>query len=104
MSRRVKSTVRANQALQPVIDWCERHYGFKAALVRRYAEKTSSCSQRALVQQWVHPDPKRRVEPKLGAGLLLLEAFRELVEELKKRQQVLRSLDDYIGARERKEP
>jgi hypothetical protein len=81
------STQFAWRALQPVIDYCRENRGAKAELVRLYEARTSSCAARPVLDAWLAQDESRRTEPKLGAGLLLLEVFEELkqTKERKKR-------------------
>jgi len=38
---------------------------------------------RAQLQNWLHPDPSRRIEPQFGLGLILLDIWNELKKEHK---------------------
>lgn len=58
---------------------CNRGYQSRVArtLTREYGVKVSPPQ----VQQWLAPDPKKRVEPKVGMAGLLLSACRVEMEQ-----------------------
>jgi len=64
--------------LQPVADYCAENRGAMADLVRAYGRLCGRADEKTVrrqVEQWLDSDEDRRVQPSLGAGLLLLRAF-----------------------------
>lgn len=77
---------RANEFLQPVIDDLAtkakglgqgrgRAGGGKKRLAERLSELTGQLIRRERVEEWLRPDPSRRIQPRLGIGLLMREAW-----------------------------
>lgn len=62
----------SDEALQPLIDFVNSEPGRKAELTRRMADELGSPVHRQLVEGWVHPTPDKRVEPRMGLGIILL--------------------------------
>jgi hypothetical protein len=81
MKKKPTSSERTNAAFAQMIDYCSKNYGAKSELVRRYVAKTSGCGHRALVERWLTPDASKRIEPHFGSGVMLLEAFEEMLKE-----------------------
>ncbi len=50
-------------------------------LTERLSKKTRRKWAIQKVMSWLHPDPAKRHQPLLGAGLLLLEVGKELMAE-----------------------
>ena len=44
-------------------------------LAARLTELTGTTQYRQNIGEWLHPDPDKRIEPRLGMGLLLLDTF-----------------------------
>lgn len=62
----------ADVALASLIKHTNEVVGSKAELTRRMSAALGYSVARQVVDGWVHPDPAKRVEPKLGLGLILL--------------------------------
>ena len=61
--------------------------GFAARVADRLSLRTGETYHRQEVSTWLHSDPTIRVEPKLGAGFMLIESCREqeAAEELERK-------------------
>ncbi len=70
-----KAKMKAEQAwraaVQPIVDYCERHRGARSEIARLL----NGSMPQPRVSEYLSADPERRVHPSLGAGLLLLRAF-----------------------------
>jgi len=80
---------KANEFLQPVIDDMAtkakslgrgkgRAGGGKKTLAELLSARTGQHIRRERVEEWLHPDPARRMQPRLGIGLLLKEIWEEM--------------------------
>lgn len=69
----------SNTALAPLIEHCNRVVGSKAELAERMSASLGYKVHRQIAEGWVHPDPAKRVEPKLGLGLVLLRIGGEMM-------------------------
>ncbi len=75
------TTRLANDALAPLVAHRRKADRFVTDLTERLSKRTRKKWAIQKVMSWLHPDPKRRHQPLLGAGLLLLEVGRELIAE-----------------------
>lgn len=73
----------ANEALAPLIEHCNKTVGSKAELAKKMSEALDYNVHRQIAEGWVHADPAKRVEPKLGLGLVLLRIGGEMMGERK---------------------
>lgn len=80
-------TARAAEALQPIIDFCAQNPGTQALIRAELDRQTGLRWDRINIMRWLHPDPEKRVEPGLGAGLLLVEAGHEVVARERRKQK-----------------
>ncbi len=64
----------ANTFLQPVIEGT-LDYGARLLLVEQYERRTGRRIHRATIGRWLRRDASKRIQPTLGAGLLLREIF-----------------------------
>jgi hypothetical protein len=62
----------ASEALQHVINVCQKKKGAHTEIANRLTALTGVRQYRQNVDGWLHPDPKLRVEPRLGMGLAIL--------------------------------
>lgn len=62
----------ADAALAPIIEYTTKTVGSKRELTRKLSEALGRKMHRQVVEGWVHPDPKKRVQPSFGLGLALL--------------------------------
>lgn len=74
----------AEKALRPV-----RKFVFKAAgnarrLAERLTKVTGENVYRQSIEGWIHPDPTKRVQPRLGMGLIMLATVKRLEAEDRK--------------------
>lgn len=75
------TTRLANDVLAPLLAHRKKTDRFVTDVTERMSKRTRRKIQIQRVMTWLHPDPKRRQQPRLGAGLLLLEVGRELMAE-----------------------
>lgn len=66
----------ADKALRKYIKLAATRRGFSTAVCEELAKLTRPRQKwhRQEVEAWLHPDAAKRIEPRLGAGLLLLRA------------------------------
>lgn len=62
----------SGQALQRLIKHVQNTRGETTAIVNELTKLTGQTQYRQNVEEWLHPDPEKRVEPRLGVGLALL--------------------------------
>lgn len=62
----------AIEAIEPFAAFCNKTIGTKAELAERMTAVLGYKIHRQIAEGWVHPDPEKRVEPKLGQGLVLM--------------------------------
>ena len=67
---------KARAALGPVSEYCQQNRGALGRLTDLLSERTGETQHRQNVGGWIIHE--RRVEPRLGIGLLLLECFEAL--------------------------
>lgn len=79
-SKRTNTTEIANEVIGPAIDYAAKNRGTMGALAERLSARLGYKVHRQLVQGWLHPDPERRIEPKLGLGLVILAECRGMME------------------------
>ena len=65
----------ASDALAPLIQFANAHPGTFERIAQRLATETGTVQYRQNVEGWLHENPKLRVEPRLGMGLLLLSLW-----------------------------
>lgn len=73
-------TREVKAAIARVIKLRQTRRGVVEAVTARLAKLAKESQHRQEVGVWLHPDPARRIEPRLGKGLLLAEACREVLE------------------------
>lgn len=66
----------ADEALQPLIEYAKENPGTITKLAARLSELTGATQYRQNIGEWLHPDPAKRIEPRFGMGLLLLDVYR----------------------------
>jgi hypothetical protein len=62
----------AGEVLEPLIRYSEKHRGTYQKITQLLTDATGEVQHRQNVHQWLHPDPRERVEPRFGIGLMLL--------------------------------
>lgn len=71
-------------ALQPLVDHCNATVGSKVELAKRMSDALGYHIHRQIAEGWTHPDPIRRVEPKLGQGIVLLHVGADMMKGSKR--------------------
>jgi len=74
-------------ALKPLIDFAQKNRGTIITLADILSRRTGQTIFRQSVEKWLHPDAKKRMEPKLGIGLLLLEEGARVIETTEREQR-----------------
>jgi len=64
---------RSDAALKPLVLFAQKNPGTITRIAEGLTRLTGQTQYRQNVGEWLHPDPARRVEPKLGIGLLLID-------------------------------
>ena len=77
----------AEKALRPVRKFLFKEAGNARRLASRLTEVTGEAVYRQSIEGWVHPDPEKRVQPRLGMGLVMLETVKRLEAEDKKKSK-----------------
>lgn len=62
----------SGQALERLIKHVQKTRGETTAIVNELTKLTGQTQYRQNVEEWLHPDSEKRVEPRLGVGLALL--------------------------------
>ena len=78
MAKQPPSTMFAEDHLEPIRAFVHGNHGRLTQLTNRMREKTSTPITRQAVSRWLHQDPAKRQEPKLGIAIIMEEAAREL--------------------------
>lgn len=71
-------------ALKALIEYAQQNKGSRSAasthnlVVDRLTELTGKKVHRQMVAEWLHPDAEKRVEPRLGIGLMLMQIQTEI--------------------------
>lgn len=75
------TTAIANTALADLIDYAnnEKNVGTKKALAESLSARLGYKVHRQLVEGWLNPDPEKRIEPKLGLGLVIMDEGEKIV-------------------------
>lgn len=71
-------------ATNPIADYCARTPGAKQAIIARLnqiAPQPSGPWVRQQVSAYLHPDPKKRMEPRTGIWLALAEAAKDVMND-----------------------
>lgn len=70
----MESTEITEKALARIIDYAQSDTGKGTILElsRRLSHRLGDTVHRQQVEKWLHPDLKKRVEPRLGIGILLM--------------------------------
>lgn len=68
----MNTTKVSETALAELIIHCNANPGAKSELALKMTEAVGYTIQRQVVEGWMHKDPEKRVEPKLGMGIVLL--------------------------------
>jgi hypothetical protein len=66
------------KALDPLAKWCQRTQGGMALVLRELNRRTGEPQFRSNLQLWLHEDPAKRTQPRLGLGLALLEIWADI--------------------------
>lgn len=69
--------------LGPLIRFAAQNRGTIIRLTLAMTRRSGHPVRRHQVERWLHPDPERRTEPLLAAGLLLIEEGRKLMQAKK---------------------
>ena len=64
-------------SLEPLILWCKTHRGAKSEVQRALTRRGENVTW-GMVSGWLHPDKRKRTEPKFSVGNLLISIFEEL--------------------------
>lgn len=72
----------ASKALSFLINHRVKNPSFVRAMATRLSKRTRTTVQRQQVEAWLHPDAKKRVQPKLGVGLLLIHEGNKVLERV----------------------
>jgi len=70
-------------AVQPIVDWCAATPNGKSklrALMNECPPVKGKQWNRQQVDSYLHPDKRKRQEPRLGAGLAMMAAFKTLAQ------------------------
>lgn len=73
-----KQTV-SDVALGPIIEFTNKFVGSKRELTRQLSAALGRKVHRQIVEGWVHPNPKKRVEPSFSLGIALLAVGNKMV-------------------------
>ena len=72
-----------SEAVDPIVRYIHKHRGTMAK-IQREAERLSGLKfAHTQIGPYFHKDPAKRTEPRLGMGLLLIEAARNVIGEAK---------------------
>ena len=79
----MKSTTRQRwlAATNSAAKFCAATPGAKAVILARLNQITGRKWNRQQVESYLHPDPKKRQEPRHGTGLALVEAANHVISE-----------------------
>lgn len=69
----------SDDALSFIIDYAQKNRGTVSKLTERMSKAMGRECKRQMVEAWIHPDAERRVEPRLGIGLILIAESRGLI-------------------------
>lgn len=75
------TTARANKELEPLIEFAAKNRGTVYEVRRRLCKRTRKTWHADNVAKWLHKDPKKRGQPLLGVGLMLVEIGDEIMRE-----------------------
>ena len=64
-------------SLEPLILWCKTHRGAKSEVQRALTRRGENVTW-GMVSGWLHPDKRKRTEPRYGIGVALTEIHAEL--------------------------
>lgn len=76
--KRTADTKASDEFLAPVRAWVRGNHGALTKLAEKITELAQGEIHRQTLGRWLHADPKKRNQPSLGAGLLLVKAYEEL--------------------------
>ena len=74
MSEQITKTLVA-ESLAPLIQFAQANPGTLTRLAVRLKELTGENQYRQNIGEWLHPDPAKRIEPRFGMGLLLVQVW-----------------------------
>ena len=77
----------ADDVLNDLIKFNTRNTWFSQAVAEDMGRRTGSHYFRQEISMWLNSDAKKRTEPRLGAGLLLLEVGNSIIELFKKEHE-----------------
>lgn len=80
----LKTERAAERALRPLIKYRVKNPGFVQMMAVRMTRRTGALVLRQQVEAWLHPDVRKRVEPKLGVGLLLMAEGTDALRKARK--------------------
>ena len=72
-------------ALDPLVEFCNSNVGSKIELAERMTDALGYKIHRQIAEGWTHSDPARRVEPKLGQGIVLMHVGNQMMKAHKKK-------------------
>jgi hypothetical protein len=82
--RDIETTKIANKAIAPIIAHRRKRSGLLSEIALRMTQRTGRTWRLQTLSQWLNHDPAKRHQPSFGAGLLLLEVGRELINGKKR--------------------
>jgi hypothetical protein len=68
----------AERALRPLTKYAAKNRGTITLVADRLTKLNGSLVHRQLVEKWLHSDPKKRTQPLLGMGLMLMKVQDEI--------------------------
>lgn len=68
----------AEDHLEPIRAFVHARHGMLTKLTEAMNARTSTPITRQAVSRWLHPEPSKRQEPKLGVFLVMEQAVKEL--------------------------
>ena len=75
----------AEDHLEPIRAFVHARHGMLTKLTEAMNARTSTPITRQAVSRWLHPEPSKRQEPKLGVFLVMEQAVKDLQTETETR-------------------
>jgi len=79
--RKLDTSNVASEVLDFLIDYAASTRGAEIELAARLSKRIGKPVFRQQVQGWLNPDPKKRIEPKLGVGLLMISEGNQMITD-----------------------
>lgn len=73
----------AQRSLQRLIDFCAKNRGAYGWVQIAFERRTKKAWGLRSIYRWLNPDPKKRIEPRYGAGLVLVKVGKMVIEKKK---------------------